>query len=65
MKVSELIEHLKTFNPDLEVWYCADLCDFSCYRLTPDKVRSYSVESYNPTDDSGKDIPCVMIGDLP
>jgi hypothetical protein len=60
MKVRELIEHLKTFDQDLEVWYCADLCDFSVYRITQDEVRNYELE-----DDSGKSFPCVMVGDLP
>ncbi len=60
MKVCELIEHLKKFNPDFPVWYCGDFVNDTIYQLTSDNVRSYELE-----DEFGKEFSCVLLGDVP
>jgi len=57
MKVSELIERLKTMDQDLEVWYSTGE-DY--YKVPPDGCRADDVEHY----DTGKRQPVCVIGEL-
>ena len=59
MKVSELIEHLKTLDQELEVWYTVDYC-FNCYRATTNEIRRYVLE-----DEKGEDMPVCLLGEAP
>ena len=56
MKVSELIEQLKTMDQDLEVWYSTGE---DWYKLPPGGCRREEVENY----DTGARRPVCLIGD--
>ena len=68
MKVSELIEYLKTFDQDLPVWFTVAYDPENCYnKLTKEWVTSGLVALYNTsedTDDINQEIPAVIIGAL-
>lgn len=69
MKVSELIEHLKTFDQDLPVWFTVRYDPETCYNeITKEWVTSGGVAIYNTgldLDEEGtdKEIPAVIIGE--
>jgi hypothetical protein len=59
MKVSELIDHLKTMNPDLEVWYAAR---YDCYH----QVQKEKIQRFQMKDSRDERIFDVcMFGDVP
>jgi hypothetical protein len=68
MKVSELIEYLKTFNQDLPVWFTVAYDPENCYNeLTKEWVTSGEVAIYNMSRDIDcadpeKEISALIIG---
>jgi len=60
MKVSELIEHLKTLDQDLEVWYVAEYACEGIYKATVNEIRRYVLE-----DKKGEDMPVCLLGEAP
>lgn len=62
MNVSELINHLKNFDQNLEVWYMSDFSNDSFYRLNEKDVQRFMLEDYSKPQG---EIEVCMIGDLP
>jgi hypothetical protein len=69
MKVSELIEYLKTFDQDLPVWFTVAYDPENCYNeLTKEWVTSGKVAIYNTgldakPEDITKEFPALIIGE--
>lgn len=57
MIVSELIEHLKTLNPDLEILYVMFDDGYSFYKLKKEDVREGTYEDYS---DGEEHIACLI-----
>jgi hypothetical protein len=59
MNVRELIEHLKTMDQDLEVWYLSG-GEYG-YQATTEEAREYELED----PETGKDFRVCIIGEIP
>jgi hypothetical protein len=68
MKVSELIEYLKTFDQELPVWFTVRYDPETCYNeLTKEWITSGGVATYNTSLDLDsaepeKEFPALIIG---
>jgi len=59
MKVYELVDHLKTLDQNLDVWYLAEQ-EYG-YPATTNEAREYELE--RPED--GKSFKVCLIGEIP
>jgi hypothetical protein len=59
MKVKELIEHLKSLNQELDVYFTMFDDGYHFYSLTKEDVIESRLESY----ESGKEFPACIIGE--
>lgn len=59
MKVSELIEHLKTLDQNLEVWYCENEDTF--FRATITAARQYTLAD----EDGNNEFEVCLLGEAP
>ena len=60
MNVSELIEHLRALDQDLEVWYCTGYLD-SFFKVTVNEVRQYTLAD----EDGNNEFEVCLLGEAP
>ena len=59
MNVGELIEHLKTLDQNLEVWYCENGDNF--YKVTVNEARQYTLAD----EDGNNEFEVCLLGEAP
>ena len=59
MKVYELVDHLKTLDQNLDVWYLSEQ-EYG-YQATINEAREYDLEE----PETGKQLKVCLIGEIP